>query len=635
MAPRLREGDGRLSLVRRASAAVFERAVIVLDDQAAILVDGQGALDDCARIMGLEAGDPGEVLATLSRLDTAAGAALRSLRDIGAPCDLTAACPGGAIRLSGRTAGALAMVALSVEAHAAPPASTAKAVLVRQTEAQALILNAAADAVALFGPDRRLTYHNGAFAELWGLEPAWLAEGPSHGALLDRLRQDRRLPEAADYGRFKAAELMRHERLDPAPEAIWRVAGDRTLRVFSLPHPAGGLILMFSDVTPELRLRSQFNQLIQVQKATLDKLNDAVAVFGADGRLKLHNEAFQRLWAIPASELAATPAFDDIVERCVPRLHDLAFWRALKGRITDLDPGVRGVALGEVLISDGRRMAWQSRPLPDGATLVSFVDVTDTRRLEHALADREAALDTAERLKRDFVGGVSYELRTPLTTILGYAELLEGADQALSKRARAWVAAVRSAAADLARSVEDILAFAEIDAGEMTLKLADTDIAALLSLAASRWMARAAEGGVSLDLIVGDDPGAILADGRSLARVIDHLIDHALRQTPPGGRVTLAARRAFGEVCLEVTDTGRGIPFHIQARIFDRFSGEEGAGAGLGPALVKAVVELHGGWVAVESAPGAGATFTCHLPEGGQGPREGDPTLAWRGESRS
>jgi signal transduction histidine kinase len=490
----------------------------------------------------------------------------------------------------------------------------------RQIAAQIALLAETADAVAIFDADQRLDYCNPAFMRLWDLEQAWLAERPSHLALLDRLRQARRLPEIADWGRFKAEELARHTQLQPAQEAIWRIGGERILKVVSLPHPAGGLIMVFSDITSEARLKGQFNHLIQVQQATLDKLTDAVAVFGADARLKLHNEAFQSLWAIPPAMLGGGPTFDEVVERCTALLHDIYFWSELKGRITDPDPGVRAPARGEARIADGRRLAWQSRPLPDGATLVSFVDITNTKALEGALRDREAALDAAEKLKRDFVSSVSHELRTPLTTILGYAELMEIGGEALSERARRWVAAVRSAAADLARSVEDILAFAEIDAGEMTLDLAETDVAALLDGAHGRWNARAAEAGVALHLSAPDAQGTIRADAAGLARVLDHLIDHALRQTAPGGRVTLSARRTADEVCLQVADTGRGIPFHVQAHIFDRFSGEEGAAAGLGLALVKALVELHGGWVALESEPGAGAAFACHLPVAGQVP---------------
>ena len=494
--------------------------------------------------------------------------------------------------------------------------------LARQSAAQSLILAQVADAVAVFDSDDRLVFHNAAFARLWDLEPAWLAEGPTHGAILDRLRRHRRLPEVADFARFRAEELARRQRLEPAPEAVWRIAGDRTLRVLSLPHPGGGLVRLFSDITPEIRLKSQWNQLIQVRQATLDKLNDAVAVFGGDARLKLHNEAFQRLWGLPDEALGSEPAFDDLAERCMILVHDGRFWAELKGRIGDPDPGVRAAAEGELRTGDGRRLAWQSRPLPDGATLVSFVDVSDARRVEDALADREAALRAAEQLGRDFVSSVSYELRTPLTTILGYSELLESGETGLSDRGRGRVAAVRAAAATLAATVEDILAFAELDAGEMSLDLALLNVRDLLADAEARARDRAAAAGVAL-AVAGEAAGTVRADRARLARSLDHLVDHALRQTPAGGRITLSGRRASGEVCLEVADNGRGVPFHVQAHVFDRFSGDEGAGAGFGLALVKAIVERHGGWVALESAPGVGAVFTCHLPEAGQAPADG------------
>ena len=516
----------------RASTDPFGRALLLLEDGGPVLAAGEAVLRACAEALGAASAEPAAVLRALGERDAGAVAAVNALQSAGVACDFDVDGPGGRLRCSGRAEGALALLTLSVEPQGAAGPRNLAASLARQAEGQALILDAAADAVALFDTERRLAYANPAFARLWGLEPAWLADRPSHGALLDRLRQDRRLPEAADYALFKARELARHERVDAPPEALWRVAGERTLRVQSLPHPSGGLIMMFSDITPELRLNSQFNHLIQVQQATLDKLTDAVAVFGADGRLKLHNEAFQILWSIPPQVLSARPPYDEIVDHCVARLHDLAFWRETKGRITDLDPGVRAAASGEAQTADGRRMAWQSRPLPDGATLLSFVDVTDARRLETALRDREAALDAAEQLKRDFVGSVSHELRTPLTTILGYAELLEGAGGGLGPRARGWLASVRAAAGDLARSVDDILAFTEIDAGELTLDLGETDLADLLSGAASRWRGRAAGGEVALETRLEGELGVIVADGRRLASVVDHLVEHALRQTP-------------------------------------------------------------------------------------------------------
>jgi signal transduction histidine kinase len=485
----------------------------------------------------------------------------------------------------------------------------------RNTEAHDETLNHLVDAVAIFDASRRLTFHNTAFAQLWGLEPAWLAEHPSHAEVLDRLRQRRRLPETADYSRWKSAELAWYETLGPAPDDLWTVPDGRTLRVVRQPHPLGGLLLLFTDMTGELRLKAQYNALIQVQQATLDKLNDAVAVFGSDSRLRLHNDAFALFWNVTPAALETASDFDGVVELCVPRLHDRAFWGELKARVADPDPRARIPMSGETKTSDDRIVAFQSRPLPDGATLIAFADITDTRRLEKAVAERSAALEEAERLKRDFVGNVSYELRTPLTTILGYSEMLDRAGEGMSERSRGHVASVRAAASQLARSIDDVLDMAQIDADEMALDLGDVRVAELLEEASGRWAREAIAGEIKVQVICDHDLGVIRADAKRLGQSLDHLIENALLQTPPGGTVTLTGRRALSEIQLQVSDTGRGIPFHVQAHIFDRFVGRDRGGPGLGLALVKALIELHGGWVALESEPGQGATFTCHLPE--------------------
>ena len=392
----------------------------------------------------------------------------------------------------------------------------------------------------------------------------------------------------------------------------------RTLKVVRQPHPLGGLLLLFSDITDELKLKAQYNAQIQVQQATLDKLSDAVIVFGSDGRMRLYNDAFTQFWRTTPLQLQAAGDFEGVVDLCVRILHDMTFWRELKGRVADPDPLARAPTTGEVKTSDDRIVLYQSRPLPDGATLIAFTDVTDARKLEGALAAKEQALSDAERLKRDFVGNVSYELRTPLTTIIGYSELLESAGEGLSERARGHAAAVKSAAVQLAHSIDDVLDMAQIDADEMALDLGDVRVADLLAARAAEWAPKAEAANVRIEMDCPADIGLIRGDARRLGQILDHLMENALVQTPAGGRVTLAGKKALGEIQLSVADTGRGIPFHVQAHIFDRFVGRERGGPGLSLALVKALTELHGGWVALESEPGAGATFTCHLPEEAQ-----------------
>ncbi len=483
----------------------------------------------------------------------------------------------------------------------------------RHVEAHDETLNHLADAVAIFGPAKRLAFHNTAFQTLFNLDPAWLDERPTHAELLDRLRQRRLLPEVIDYAGWKAKELAFYEETEAGPDDGWSLPDGRTLRVVRQPHPLGGILLLFSDITDELQLRSRFNAQIQVQTATLDKLNDAVAVFGSDGSMRLHNEAFEVFWDISADRLVEAGDFDAVAELCKPTIADPALWLGLKARVADPDPESRVAVSGEARTSDGRIAAWQTRPLPDGATLVAFSDVTARRELEQALSAKETALAESQALKREFVGSVSYELRTPLTTIVGYSELLETLGD-LNDRSRQHAGAIRIAASQLARSIDDVLDMAQIDAGEMELSLGDVHVTDLLEEAADKIRPRVQGRGATLIVSVPPMTRPIRADARRIGQAIDHLLENAARAISEGGTVSLGAETNASEIRIRVADTGRGIPYHLQAHVFDRFVRRERGGPGVALALVKALVELHGGWAEVESEPGKGAAFILHLP---------------------
>jgi signal transduction histidine kinase len=483
----------------------------------------------------------------------------------------------------------------------------------RHVEAHDETLNHLADAVAIFGPSKRLAFHNTAFQILFNIDPAWLDERPTHAELLDRLRQRRLLPEVIDYAGWKSKELDFYGASAAAPDDSWSLPDGRTLRVVRQPHPLGGVLLLFSDITDELKLRSRFNAQIQVQTATLDKLNDAVAVFGSDGRLRLHNEAFDAFWGVTGEALAAAGDFDAVAALCQSTMPDPALWLGLKARVADPDPESRVPIAGEGKTTDGRIASWLTRPLPDGATLVAFSDVTARRGLEQALAAKAQALEESTALKREFVGSVSYELRTPLTTIVGYSELLEMQGD-LPERSRQHAGAIRIAASQLAGSIDDVLDMAQIDAGEMELQLGDVRVRDLLDAAAVRVQGRVEARGAGLTVDCPNGLRPIRADAHRIGQALDQLLDNAVRAVSEGGAVTLSAEATASEVRIRVADTGRGIPYHLQAHVFDRFVRRERGGPGVGLALVKALVELHGGWAEVESEPGKGATFILHLP---------------------
>jgi len=496
-------------------------------------------------------------------------------------------------------------------------AEEAKAALARFRRAHDETLDHMAEAVVVFDRSKRLNFYNSAFSRLFKLDDAWLNERPGHGQFLDRMREKRLLPEQADFAGWKADELARYDLAptDETPDELWPLPDGRTLRVARQRHPLGGLMLIFEDKTDELALRARYNTLINVQRATLDKLHEAVAVFGANGRLQLHNNAFEDIWGFEPEELDGQPEFDVVAETCAALFADDRVWTDIKGRVTDPSPQARKQVTGEMRRSDDRVLTYLTRPLPDGATLICWDDVTDSRRIEEALRERAEALETSERIKTEFVEHVSYQLRTPLTTINGYADMLaQGFAGALTDRQREPMAAIQTAAEHLAKLVDDILDVAAIDAGQLELDLGDVDVADVAREAAELVQARADHHSIRLGVDVEDAFGLIRADRNRIKQVAMNLLSNAIRHVQTGGDVTIGVRRSEDQLTLWVADNGEGIAPEKQATVFERFSRGERGGAGLGLSLVKEIAQLHGGWVELQSEPGQGTKVSCHFP---------------------
>ena len=486
-----------------------------------------------------------------------------------------------------------------------------------RTKAQKDLLDSMGEAVASFGPDQRLRSFNTAFARMFDLDEAMLAEQPSHGAILDILRESDQLEPHADYRSWKARELALYTQWpDEVPDETWTLSDGRILRCAHMRDAEGGLSLLFADTTDRMILKSQLGTLINVQRATLDKLAEGISVFGTDGRLRLHNAAFARLWNLPEHALEDGPRFAEIAERCLPLYHDAAFWADLKARATDPNPDVRQQVDGEIQRSDDRVLRWLSRPLPDGATLVAWDDITASRQTEKALRERAEALEEADRMKSEFVGHVSYQLRTPLTTIAGYSDFLQnGVPGELNDKQSEYVFAIQSASEDLAKAIDDILDIAAIEADKLDLELGDVDVFRLLDGAMDYVTTKADDTRITLELACAPDIGRIRADETRMKQVVYNLLTNALRFTKPGGLIELGASRApGGGVKIWVRDTGVGIPLERQSQVFESFESSRG-GVGLGLTLVQRIIERHGGWVELDSVEGQGTHVSCYLPK--------------------
>lgn len=478
-------------------------------------------------------------------------------------------------------------------------------------------LNQLAEAVAVFDRGQHLVFRNTAFDNLFGLDAKMLDARPGHGEMLDRLREARKIPEQADYAGWKKSELARYDDAPDAeiPDDLWNLPDGRTLRVARQRNPLGGLLLVFEDRTDELSLRARYNTLINVQRATLDKLHEAVAVFGSDGRLRLHNAEFERLWNLDAAELEGRPELEIVAEKCAALFDDPDMWSEMKARVADPSPEARRHVTGEMEREDGKSLVWLSRPLPDGATLIAWQDVTDSRRIEEALRERAEALEASERMKGEFVEHVSYQLRTPLTTITGYTDMiLQGIAGDLGEQQTTYMGYVRSAADELEKMVTDILDVAAIDAGQLELDTSEVDLKEVVQDAVELLASKAEHAGVRLAINAPSGDAKITGDAKRLRQITVNMLSNALKHTPRDGRITLTVKTDEDGAAISVADTGEGIDPDRQAKVFERFERGSRGGAGLGLALVKEIVEMHGGWVDLASEPEKGTTVVCHLP---------------------
>jgi signal transduction histidine kinase len=490
--------------------------------------------------------------------------------------------------------------------------------LQRHLAAEHEVLENLGSAIVIYGADTRIQFYNRAYQRLWGAEEAFLNSKPTFGEVLEDLRTRRRAPEQADFQRYKKERMALFTSLLEPREDLMHLPDGTSLRILAVPHPLGGIMFVHEDVTDKLALESSYNTLIAVQRETLDNLAEGIAVFGPDGKLRLYNPAFARIWSLAPEFLSTNPHVADLFESMKPLFNYGTHWNEFKNEMVEytLD---RTTRRGRIERADNQVIEYITVPLPDGAALNSYLDVTDSFKVEQALRASNTALAAADRLKSEFVANVSYQLRTPLNTIMGFAEILTNQYfGTLNERQAEYARTIMDASRKLLLLINDVLDLATIEAGRMALERMPLPVGNLLN--AVKTMAAEWARQQSLELIIDcpSDIGAFDADEQRMKQVLFNLVSNAIKYTPPGGRITLEARKKEGWVALSVIDTGIGIPEADRERVFGKFERANAharqSGAGLGLSLVKSFVELHGGRIEIESTVSKGTRITCYLP---------------------
>ncbi len=524
--------------------------------------------------------------------------------------------------------GAFGRAGLAIDATAA---ETAQAETVRIQAAHRDTLDQLSTAVAIFGADERLVFHNAAYERLFDLAPSLLAQRPSDSEVLDILRTRRKVPEQANFARWRAEIRKAYHSLTPVND-WWHLPGGEMLRVVITPNAEGGVTYLFDDLSEHMALEARYNTLIRIQGETLDGLAEAVAVFGSDGRLNLYNPAFLALWSLTPQALGQKPHIDAVAALCRPLHGETSAFAQIRAVVTALDQREpRALRLER---PDGKVLDGTAQPLPDGGTLVTFRDVTDSVRVARALTERADALEAADKLKDAFVGHVSYHLRTPLNTLMGYADMLrEGLAGPLNDRQREFLDHMRASSDQLRALIDDILDLASIDANTMALDLAEVEVREVMDGVAEAVRDQVEAAGVRLVLVGAADAGRFVGDARRVRQILFNLLANAIAVSPEGGTVTLGAERRPGALALSVRDEGSGVPAEVKDTLFERFesrsAGPRHRGVGLGLAIVQSFVALHGGTASVvATGPGTpaggapGTLATCIFPLDGTPQRE-------------
>ncbi len=485
-------------------------------------------------------------------------------------------------------------------------------------EAQRTMHDQLSAGVAQFDAKRRMTFANPPFQRIFALKSTVLLDPPQFERLLDLARDAGRVPEARDFPAWRRERAGWFTASTPQEEA-WMLADGTHLRIVAQPLPDGGLMLIAEDRTEQLQLSAARDTLLRTRTATFDSLFESLAVFAPDGRLQLWNRRFAADWGLDDAFLDEHPRIEDLLKQIAGKL-------AKPTRVKSVGDVVRAATLdrkqtgGRAVLADGRTLEFAGVPLPDGNGLLTVLDITDSQKAEEALKQRAAALEEADAMKTRFLANMSYEFRTPLTSIGGFAELLEaGLGGELTDSGKDYVGAILQSVERLGEQIESVLDLSQSEAGMLPLAREEIELLPFVTKLVEDRAERIKAAGLTLDLRGDKSAGRLEGDRRRLGRAVGHLIDNAVAATSPGGRVLVELGAHKGKARLVISDNGAGMDPATLARALEGIKvSADGKGVerrqGLGLPLARQLIEAHGGSLELMSEPGQGTAAIVELP---------------------
>lgn len=476
--------------------------------------------------------------------------------------------------------------------------------LSKQIEANELTLDRLHRGVAVFSKDLTLSYFNDTIATLWGIDGAWLQTNPNLRDVLSALRERSKVPQARNFSTWRAETLDRYSKLTEPHKTDWHLPNGAVMHVLAQPHPLGGLLLVFEDVTDFFELKRDMATVSAVQKAALSRLREGVLVLGLDGKRRLSNAAFEELWGL-SEDMLQDVHLREIAMLCEPLYGDQSVWSRMIEFVSGATEA-RGTWHERLNRSDGSILGMAGTVLPDGATMFAFTDVTDSVNKQQALLEQNEKLEELSGLKSAFLDGIhgaSQELKIPLNTIIGFSEIMgQEIFGELNERQREYINGVTTAANDLRLLVSGITDLAMIQADDFPFRVEPIDLKSVID-ATVRFIERSVPEPVSLRVDCPDTIGEVPGDGPRFREIMHNLINAVRADTGGDETIEVGVRRVddclmmwIGADSVDLTGASWTILEETQHGLDAPALHRDG----LGITLVKQFVERQGGTIALE-----------------------------------
>ncbi len=395
-------------------------------------------------------------------------------------------------------------------------------------EAHTKLLASLGSAVAVFGSNKELSYYNDALLEFFLFDKEYLDSKPKYQQFLDILREKRLLPEVPDYQKYKNQEIDAFSAIIEAKEDILYLPNDKTVRRIRAPHPLGGLIFTYEDVSDRLSIERSYATLMEVQKQTLDGIKEAVSVFSPNGRLSITNQAYIDLWKLNKAFIDSSPYISDLLEKYHSYFDTVQDWEGLKkeliGHITN-----RNTKTIRLHRNDGIVIDITSSYLSDNSIMVNYVNVTHETRIEKSLSRSKDNISTTSYLRSEFIKNVSEEIKPSLKTISGFSsKILDSKENQMLPETKEYIKDVQSVVKNLDLMMQDVFDIAPFDIRSDEPEYKELDITAIINNIIGFNTQKAKQKKIKISFSVKDKINPIIADEKYLKQIIFYMICSAL-----------------------------------------------------------------------------------------------------------